>query len=106
YMLLFLSRSREYYADAFAAEETGNANALSLALVKIAYGLTRETPTPLSVKLMGGTRALGISDPKNASASGFAYHMSMGGAAAIPAGPGGGYVGPNAVAMHAQAAVE
>jgi Zn-dependent protease with chaperone function len=106
YMLLFLSRSREYYADAFAAEETGNANALSLALVKIAYGLTRETPTPLSVKLMGGTRALGISDPKGASAAGAAYHMSAGGAAAIPTGPGGGYVGPNAAAMHAQATME
>jgi Zn-dependent protease with chaperone function len=105
YMLLFLSRSREYYADAFAAEETGNPNALSLALVKIAYGLTRETPTPATVMLMGGTRALGISDPKSASAAGLAYHMS-GGAAAIPQGPGGGYAGANAAAMPAQATAE
>ncbi|HTQ06171.1 MAG TPA: M48 family metalloprotease [Polyangiaceae bacterium] len=76
YMLLFLSRSREYYADAFSAEETGNANALSMALVKIAYGLTRETPTPLSVKLMGGTRALGISDPKAGRAAGVAFQIT------------------------------
>ncbi len=82
YMLLFLSRSREYYADAFSAEETGNANALSLALIKIAYGLTREAPTPLSVKLMGGTRALGISDPKGGGAAGVAFGAT-GGAAVI-----------------------
>jgi Zn-dependent protease with chaperone function len=82
YMLLFLSRSREYYADSFSAEETGNANSLSLALVKIAYGLTREAPTPVSVKLMGGTRALGISDPKAGGAAGVAF-QATGGAAVI-----------------------
>lgn len=82
YMLLFLSRSREYYADAFSAAETGNANALSTALVKIAYGLTREAPTPVTVKLMGGTRALGISDPKGSGAAGVAFRTT-GAAAAI-----------------------
>ncbi|HEX4336444.1 MAG TPA: M48 family metalloprotease [Polyangiaceae bacterium] len=82
YMLLFLSRSREYYADAFSAEETGNANALSLALIKIAYGLTREAPTPVSVRLMGGTRALGISDPKGGRAAGVAF-QATGGAAVL-----------------------
>ncbi|HVW24628.1 MAG TPA: M48 family metalloprotease [Polyangiaceae bacterium] len=82
YMLLFLSRSREYYADAFSAAETGNANALSTALVKIAYGLTREAPTPVTVKLMGGTRALGISDPKGGAAAGVAFRAT-GAAAAI-----------------------
>jgi len=105
YMLLFLSRAREYYADSFSAEETGNANALSLALVKIAYGLTRETPTPVSVKLMGGTRALGISDPKSSGAAGFAYSGS--GAAAIEQ-PRVGYAGPGApaAAMHAPIALD
>lgn len=91
YMLLFLSRAREYYADAFSAEETGNANALSLALVKIAYGLTRETPTPVTVKLMGGTRALGISDPKGGGAAGVAFRTT--GAAAAIEQPRPGYAG-------------
>jgi Zn-dependent protease with chaperone function len=104
YMLLFLSRSREYYADAFSAEETGNANALSMALVKIAYGLTREVPTPLSVKLMGGTRALGISDPKSGRAAGIAYQMS-GAGVAQQAQPGYYPPGAAAVPMQAPAAV-
>ncbi len=73
YMLLFLSRTREYYADAFAGTETGNPNALSMALVKIAYGLTNNEPTPFSQKFLGGTRTLGISDFKSASTMGYAY---------------------------------
>src|ERR1041384_3271221 len=59
FMLLYLSRTREYYADEFSAQETGNPNSLSLALIKIAYGITSQTPTPISQKLLGGTRALG-----------------------------------------------
>src|SRR5512141_786030 len=39
FIALLLSRVREYYADQFAAEVTGNPNALSSALVKVAYGL-------------------------------------------------------------------
>jgi Zn-dependent protease with chaperone function len=42
YLLLYLSRTREYFADHFAAETTGNPNALSRALVKIAYGILEE----------------------------------------------------------------
>ncbi len=73
YMLLFLSRTREYQADEFAGAETGNPNALSMALIKIAYGLTKLEPTPFSQKFLGGTRALGISDFKSASGAGYAY---------------------------------
>jgi Zn-dependent protease with chaperone function len=39
---LTISRYREYWADEFSAHSTSNPNALSSALVKIAYGLTRE----------------------------------------------------------------
>src|SRR5258706_15383105 len=67
YMLLFLSRTREYQADEFAGAETGNPNALSMALIKIAYGLTKLEPTPFSQKFLGGTRALGVSGFKSAS---------------------------------------
>lgn len=40
-IVLSLSRTREYWADAFAAEATGNPSVLSSALVKIAYGISR-----------------------------------------------------------------
>ena len=40
YVILWFSRTREYYADEFAIESTGNPNALASALVKIGYGLT------------------------------------------------------------------
>ncbi|HEX4478845.1 MAG TPA: M48 family metalloprotease [Polyangiaceae bacterium] len=90
YMLLYLSRAREYYADQFSAEETGNPNALSLALIKIAYGITAQTPTPVSQRLMGGTRALGISDFKSAGTTGAAYRaVSTNASGAAAVGPGG-----------------
>jgi Zn-dependent protease with chaperone function len=41
YLMLFLSRVREYYADRYGAEATRNPNALATALVKVAYGLAR-----------------------------------------------------------------
>ncbi|MBA7714309.1 Protease HtpX [subsurface metagenome] len=43
YIVLFLSRVREYYADEFSAEVTGDPNQLASGLVKIAYGLSAET---------------------------------------------------------------
>ena len=77
FLLLYLSRTREYYADAFAGEETGNPNALSLALVKIAYGLTKVEQTPMRQKLMGGTRAMGIADGRASSSIGIAYKSAI-----------------------------
>lgn len=86
YIVLGLSRLREYYADQFAARATGNANALSSALVKIAYGLARvakedpdaeSTTGQISAAAAGGLRMLGIFDGKFgasmalASASGY-----------------------------------
>lgn len=44
YIALLLSRVREYYADHFAAQATGNPNDLASALVKIAYGLAKLPP--------------------------------------------------------------
>ena len=80
YLLLYLSRTREYYADSFSGQETRNPNALSLALIKIAYGLTQIAQTPLRQKLMGGTRALGIADGRASSSVGLAYRsVSTGG---------------------------
>ncbi len=77
YLLLYLSRTREYFADHFAAEQTGNPNALSRALVKIAYGIVQETEKSTEPsRLMQGTRALGIYDAKAAASTGTAYQIS------------------------------
>jgi len=41
FLVLFLSRIREYYADHFSGEQTRNPKGLSTALVKIAYGMVQ-----------------------------------------------------------------
>ncbi|ACB50100.1 hypothetical protein cce_0749 [Crocosphaera subtropica ATCC 51142] len=77
YLMLYLSRTREYYADHFAAEVTGNPNGLSRALIKIAYGITegfQNNSEPS--RLLEGTRALGICDGKTAAAAGTIYRSS------------------------------
>ncbi|MDZ7962317.1 MAG: zinc metalloprotease HtpX [Aulosira sp. DedQUE10] len=77
YLLLYLSRTREYFADHFAAETTGNPNGLSRALVKIAYGIIEEgSRTQEPSRLIEGTRALGIYDPKAAASTGTAYRIA------------------------------
>lgn len=83
YLLLYLSRVREYFADHFAAEVTGNPNALSRALVKIAYGIVQEgereqdeETRQRGFRLLEGTRALGIYDAKAATTVGTAYRVA------------------------------
>ena len=77
YLLLYLSRTREYYADHFAAEVTGNPNGLSRALVKIAYGIVEEAQrSEEPSRLIEGTRALGIYDSKAAASTGTAYQIT------------------------------
>ncbi len=77
YLLLYLSRIREYFADRFAAETTGNPNALSRALVKIAYGIVEEgSRQEEPSRLLEGTRALGIYDAKAAASTGTAYRIA------------------------------
>ncbi|MEH1834078.1 MAG: zinc metalloprotease HtpX [Nostoc sp.] len=77
YLLLYLSRTREYFADHFAAESTGNPNGLSRALVKIAYGILEEgSRTQEPSRLIEGTRALGIYDHKAAASTGTAYRIT------------------------------
>lgn len=77
YLLLYLSRTREYFADHFAAETTGNPNGLSRALVKIAYGIVEEgSRAKEPSRLIEGTRALGIYDAKAAATTGTAYRIA------------------------------
>jgi Zn-dependent protease with chaperone function len=73
YLILYLSRTREYLADRFSAENTGNPNALSMALVKIAYGIAAEPDTEGSRRLLVSTRAMGIYDYKSADSVGGAF---------------------------------
>ena len=77
YLVLYLSRTREYFADHFAAEVTENPNALSRALVKIAYGIVEEGQRSKEPsRLLEGTRALGIYDAKAATSAGTAYRVA------------------------------
>ena len=98
YLVLYLSRTREYLADRFAAEETRNPNWLAMALVKVAYGITAAPDTEKSKRLMASTRALGLCDYKSASAAGSAYAEVAGGKGGVavaeaPAASAGGLRG-------------
>ncbi len=78
YIVLFLSRTREYYADRFSGEATGNPNALARGLVKVAYGLARneqlqtagakEEARPIAAAGSAAVQALGIFNPEAARA--------------------------------------
>ena len=61
YIVLWLSRTREYYADSYSIESTKNPNALASALVKIGYGLTTAHSEN---KQVSKSNALGIFDSK------------------------------------------
>lgn len=62
YVILWLSRTREYYADSFSIEETRNPKALANALVKIGFGLATGNKEEKS-KVANGN-ALGINNGK------------------------------------------
>lgn len=70
YLLLFLSRTREYWADEYSKEKVGSGNPLSTALVKIAYGIVTSADTEKTKELMEGTRTLGIYDHKRSKVFG------------------------------------
>jgi heat shock protein HtpX len=57
YIILWLSRTREYYADEFSVEETQNPKGLAEALVKIGFGLSKRESTKTNVSK---NNALGI----------------------------------------------
>ena len=69
YFILWLSRTREYYADEFSVQETKNPKALAEAIVKIGFGLstvTHENKDNKKYQDVSKKNALGIFD-KNAS---------------------------------------
>jgi Zn-dependent protease with chaperone function len=69
YLLLYLSRTREYLADAFSAGRVEPRH-LASALVKIAYGIVQVEDTEATQSLLLSTRHLGVIDVKNAGALG------------------------------------
>ncbi len=65
YLIYYLSRTREYLADAFSAKYV-EPKYLANALVKIAYGIVTAEDDGSSKRLLQSTRHLGIIDVKNA----------------------------------------
>ncbi|MEM3364042.1 MAG: M48 family metalloprotease [Candidatus Micrarchaeia archaeon] len=61
YVVLYLSRVREYYADEFAVKHTRKPKSLAMALIKIAYGLGIAPPEQWNK--FKGLEALCISSP-------------------------------------------
>ena len=68
-IILWLSRTREYFADSFSVDETGNPSALAGALVKIGYGLSTAARSEASSGHSAvSPTTLGISDAKSSKA--------------------------------------
>ena len=65
YLLLFLSRTREYLADGFSAGRVEPKH-LASALVKIAYGIVTIEDTEATQSLLRSSRHLGVIDVNNA----------------------------------------
>ena len=73
YIVLWLSRTREYYADSFSVEETRNPNALTTSLIKIGYGLSINKPEKEDDKkkqkhTISNSKVIGIFDSKTSKA--------------------------------------
>ncbi len=78
YPVIYLSRTREYYADHFASEITGNPNALMRALVKMTYGLVQEQGISAPPNFLEeAIRPLNIYDPQTGTATGSAYRLTV-----------------------------
>ena len=75
YIVLYLSRTREYYADQFSAEVTHNPNALASALVEIGFGLSTKEKVKNGQSVANST-TLGISDAPSSKAMAVSSYMS------------------------------
>ena len=78
YVLMFLSRTREYYADEFAVKQVKDPNFLSSALIKIAYGIAAVPDDENTARILNSTRSMGIFDFKAARDVGLIRENSKG----------------------------
>jgi hypothetical protein len=76
YIVLYLNRLREYYADEYSAETTGQPDDLSDALVKIAYGIMAKEDDASSQRLLESTKTMGIMSLQAARNAGLAAKVS------------------------------
>lgn len=77
YIVLWLSRTREYMADAFSADVTRNPNALASALVEIGFGLSTKEKKEKGQSVSNAT-TLGISDAPSSKAMAISGYVSSG----------------------------
>jgi Zn-dependent protease with chaperone function len=77
YLLLYLSRTREYLADSFSAKRV-EARHLANALVKVAYGIAEAADTEQTRELLASTRHLGVVDFKGARHLGLVVESAKG----------------------------
>ncbi len=82
YLLLYLSRTREYLADTFSAGRVETRH-LASGLVKVAYGIVAVEDTEATQSLLRSTRHLGAVDVKNARYTGLLAESSNAGAQAV-----------------------
>jgi Zn-dependent protease with chaperone function len=75
YIVLYLNRLREYYADEFSAENT-NPVALENALVKVAYGIMAKEDTSSGARLLESTKTMGIMSLATAKSAGLAMKVT------------------------------
>lgn len=89
FIVLWFSRIREFFADRFSGEVTGNPNNLASALVKIGYGLAGDDTRKIDIKqkdrrdTLSAIGPMGIFDSKTAkilAVSGYTGPIKMGGA--------------------------
>ena len=80
YIVLWLSRTREYMADAFSADVTRNPNALASALVEIGFGLSTKEKKENGQSVTNAT-TLGISDAPSSKAMAVSGFVGGSGAA-------------------------
>jgi|GEM_PF-610545 len=76
YVVLYLNRLREYYADEFSAEATGHPEVLEDALVKVAYGIMAKEDSDSSQRLLESTKTMGIMSLKTAQRAALAVKVS------------------------------
>jgi len=75
YLLLYLSRTREYLADSFSAARVEPKH-LASALIKIAYGIVQIEDTEATQSLLRSSRHLGVIDVNNAKGAGLVYETA------------------------------